>query len=246
MKCLILAAGYATRLYPLTENFPKPLLKVKDNTIIDWLIDDVENTNMVNEYIVVSNHKYVSHFEEWKKTRSEKITIIDDGTTSNETRLGAVADINLAVENLNIDDDLLIMAGDNVLDFSLENFTNYYKSIKRTCMMTYYEQDLNRIKKGSNLVMDNTYKLVEMNEKPENPNSNYCGTPFYIYSREDVHKIKDAISDGCKIDAPGSLISYLCQKTDIYGYIMPGSRYDIGDIESYKHVNDIYNGITIK
>ena len=93
MKCLILAAGYATRLYPLTENFPKPLLTVGNKTILDWLIDDIDTLGAVDEYIVISNHKFAAHFENWAESKSQKITVIDDGTSTNETRLGAVCDI---------------------------------------------------------------------------------------------------------------------------------------------------------
>ena len=120
MKCLILAAGYATRLYPLTENFPKPLLKVGEKSILDWLVDDLVDATDIDEFVVISNHKFAQHFENWKsnkqKTRPYEITVIDDGTSTNETRLGAVKDIQLAVEKLNLADDLLVMAGDNVLD----------------------------------------------------------------------------------------------------------------------------------
>lgn len=128
MKCLILAAGYATRLYPLAENFPKPLLKVGEKSILDWLVDDLVDTTDIDEFVVISNHKFAQHFENWKnnkqKTRPYEITVIDDGTSTNETRLGAVKDIQLAVEKLNLADDLLVMAGDNVLDFSLSKFVD--------------------------------------------------------------------------------------------------------------------------
>ena len=125
MKCLILAAGYATRLYPLTENFPKPLLKVKEKTILDWLVDDIDTIKEVDEYVVISNHKFARHFEDWAKGKKQKITVVDDGTSSNETRLGAVKDIQFAMEKLSIDDDVLVIAGDNVLDFSLTKFITY-------------------------------------------------------------------------------------------------------------------------
>lgn len=139
MKCLILAAGYATRLYPLTENFPKPLLKVGEKSILDWLVDDLVETTDIDEFIVISNHKFAQHFEDWKnekvKTRPYEITVIDDETSTNETRLGAVKDIQLAVVKLNLTDDLLVMAGDNVLDFSLSNFVNFAKEKKTSCVM---------------------------------------------------------------------------------------------------------------
>ena len=128
MDCLILAAGYATRLYPLTENMPKPLLKVKEKTILDWLIDDIDSSGIVDRYIVVSNSKFASNFNEWALNHPKKdsIVVLDDGTTSNETRLGAVRDILFAVEKLSLSGELMVIAGDNVLDFSLCRFIEYY------------------------------------------------------------------------------------------------------------------------
>ena len=122
MKCLILAAGYATRLYPLTENCPKPLLEVGGKTILDWLVEDIETAGLVDEYIVISNHRFAHHFDKWAATRPERITVVDDGTSTNETRLGAVRDVKFAIDTLSITDDVLIIAGDNLLDFSLADF----------------------------------------------------------------------------------------------------------------------------
>lgn len=126
MKCLVLAAGYATRLYPLTENYPKPLLKVGEKTILDWLIDDIDTADLVDTYVVISNHKYAHHFESWAKKKKQKIVVVDDGTSNNETRLGAVCDVQFAIDKLGLDDDLLVIAGDNVLDFSLARFVAYW------------------------------------------------------------------------------------------------------------------------
>ena len=122
MKCLILAAGYATRLRPLTDNFPKPLLKVGGKAILDWLVDDVRESGKVDCFIVVTNHRFAPVFEEWASGREEDIVVVDDMTSSNETRLGAVRDIDYALEALGVDDDLLVLAGDNLLDFSLSSF----------------------------------------------------------------------------------------------------------------------------
>ena len=132
MICMVLAAGYATRLYPLTENFPKPLLKVKDKTILDWLLDDIDSAKEISKYVIISNHKFVEHFENWAKNKklSAPIVVLDDGSTDNDNRLGAVKDIEFAIEKENIDEDLLIIAGDNVLDFSFGGFINYFKEKK--------------------------------------------------------------------------------------------------------------------
>ena len=154
MKCLILAAGYATRLYPLTENFPKPLLKVGEKTILDWLVDDIDTANVIDEYVVISNHKYACHFEEWAKTKSQKITVVDDGTSTNETRLGAVKDIQYAIEQLNLDDDMLVIAGDNVLDFSLTKFLAYIQEKNTSCIMRYYEASEQKLLKCGVVTID--------------------------------------------------------------------------------------------
>ena len=135
MKCLVLAAGYATRLYPLTENFPKPLLNVGSKTILDWLVDDIAGTGKVDEFVVISNHKFAHHFENWAKTKFCKIIVVDDGTSTNETRLGAVRDIQFAVDKLQLEDDMLVIAGDNILDFSFAEFIAFAKEKGTSCVM---------------------------------------------------------------------------------------------------------------
>ena len=238
MKCLVLAAGYATRLYPLTENFPKPLLKVGKKTIIDYLLDDIDKTGKINEYIIVSNHKFINYFKEWKdnKKLNSKITIIDDGTTSNDERLGAVADISLAINKLKIDEELMVIAGDNILDFSLSDFINYYYEKQSTVVMRYFEENKEKIKKSACLVIDSSDLVLNMEEKPVEPKSNWCSPPFYIYSKDALKEVDKAINSGCKIDAPGSFISYLYDKHSVYAFLMPGSRFDIGTLENYEDI----------
>ena len=243
MKCLILAAGYATRLYPLTENFPKPLLKVGDKTILDWLIDDIDTLGSVDEYVVISNHKFAHYFDEWAKTKSPKITVVDDGTSTNETRLGAVRDIQFAIDKLSLDDDMLVIAGDNVLDFSLTKFIAYAESKKASCIMRYFEPDDKKLLKCGVVTIDDSDKILNMTEKSPTPATHWCTPPFYFYSREDAKKIEAAIADGCGVDAPGSYIAWLCKKTDVYAMEMPGKRYDIGNLESYERVQKEYGGI---
>ena len=243
MKCLILAAGYATRRYPLTENFPKPLLKVGEKTILDWLIDDIDGAGLVDEYIVISNHKFAGHFEAWAKEHSLPITVVDDGTSANETRLGAVCDIQFAIDELGIDDDLLVIAGDNVLDFSLTTFIRYAKEKGTSCTMRYYETDKKRLKKSGVSEIGEGDVLLSLEEKPEQPKSNWCTPPFYFYKKEDARKIRDAIADGCGTDAPGSLVAWMCRHSVLHSMEMPGSRYDIGNLESYEAVKKQYKGI---
>ena len=193
MKCLILAAGYATRLYPLTENFPKPLLEVGGKTILDWLLDDMDTAGVIDEYVVISNHKYAHHFEKWAATKSMKITVVDDGTTSNETRLGAVGDIRFAIERLNLDDDLLIMAGDNLLDFSMTAFIRYALQKNAPCTMRYYEPSFQKLLKSGIVTVDENDTILRMTEKVPDPESNWVSVAFYYYPK-DVAKLIDRAS----------------------------------------------------
>ena len=243
MKCLILAAGYATRLYPLTENFPKPLLKVGQKTILDWLVDDIHSCGLVDEYVVISNHKYAHHFENWAKEKQQKITVVDDGTSTNETRLGAVRDIQFAIEALNLDDEMLVIAGDNVLDFSLTKFIRYALQKKTSCIMRYYEASHQRLTKCGVVEVDDTDRILSMEEKPARPRSNWCCPPFYFYTREDARLISKGIAAGCGTDAPGSYIAWLSTQTPVNAMEMPGKRYDIGNLESYEAVQKEYKGI---
>ena len=242
MKCLILAAGYATRLYPLTENFPKPLLKVGEKSILDWLVDDLVETTDIDEFVVISNHKFALHFEEWKnnkkKVRPYEITVIDDGTSTNETRLGAVKDIQLAVETLNIFDDLLVMAGDNVLDFSLSNFVNFAKEKETSCVMCHEENELKKQQKTAIITVDDKDLITSYEEKPK---GNLAVPPFYCYRSVDVKRIQEALDNGCGYDAPRSFAAWLSKQTSMHAYKMPGKRYDIGDINSYEYVKRVFS-----
>ncbi len=245
MLCLILAAGYATRLYPLTENFPKPLLKVGEKTILDHLIDDIDTSGDVTEYVVISNHKFAHHFNDWAKDKKVKITVVDDMTDSNETRLGAVRDIQFAIDTLKLDSDMLVIAGDNVLDFSLTRFVKYAKTKGTSSVMRYFEEKKEKLSKSAALVIDSSDRVLDMEEKPAEPKSNWCCPPFYYYTAEDAKKVKVALSDGAGADAPGSFIAWLCHKSAVHAMEMPGERYDIGNIESYEKVQKEYKGITV-
>ena len=243
MKCLILAAGYATRLYPLTENFPKPLLEVRGKTILDWLIDDMDSAGMVDEYVVISNHRYAAHFEKWAADKKQKITVLDDGTSTNETRLGAVRDIQFAIDTLQLDDDMLVIAGDNLLDFSLTEFIAYANRKKTSCMMCFYEADRERLTHFGNVSKDKNDRITKMVEKPKDPPSHWCATPFYYYTRADIRLVEKGIASGCGTDAPGSYMAWLSQQTAVHAMEMPGKRYDIGNLESYQQVQKEYKGI---
>lgn len=246
MRCMILAAGYATRLYPLTENFPKPLLDINGKTILDWLLQDVDANAEIEEYVVVTNHRFAGHFEEWKKKSPLKapVYILDDGSTENDNRLGAVRDIAFAIEQMKIDDDLLVLAGDNVLDFTLGGFVSYFKEKNHTCVMRYFETSESKLcKTGVASIDPVTERIMEMEEKPQNPKTNWAIPPFYIYHRSDLPLIAKGIAEQCGTDAPGSFIAWLCGKCEVYAYEMPGKRYDIGNLDSYHEAQKKYFGL---
>ncbi len=244
MKCLILAAGYATRLYPLTEHFPKPLLDIGGKTILDWLVDDIETGGTVEEYIVITNHKFARHFEQWARTKAVKITVVDDGTESNETRLGAVRDIGYAIKKLKLDDEMLVIAGDNVLDFSLTRLIVYAQQKKTSCVMRYYEASEKKLTRSGVVEIDDNDRILSMEEKPAEPKSHWCCPPFYFYTKEDARLVNVGIDSGsCGIDAPGSFIAWLCRHSTVHAMEMPGRRYDIGTPESYETVQKEYGGI---
>ena len=243
MKCLILAAGYATRLYPLTENYPKPLLEVRGKTILDWLVDDIDTLGVVDEYVVISNHKYAHHFDAWAKAKQQKISVVDDGTVSNETRLGAVKDIQYAIDALGIDDDMLVIAGDNVLDFSLTKFIQYAKEKQTSCIMRYFEPEHKKLLKSGVVTVDDDDRVLNMTEKSSTPATNWCCPPFYYYTKADARLVQKGIDSGCGTDAPGSYIAWLCKQSAVHAMQMPGKRYDIGDLASYEKVRSEYTGI---
>ena len=243
MKCLILAAGYATRLYPLTENFPKPLLEVGGKSILDWLVDDVDEAGEVDEYIVISNHRFAHHFEAWATKKKQKVTVVDDGTETNETRLGAVCDIQFAIDRLHLDDDMLVLAGDNVLDFSLRRFIDYARRKQTSCIMRYYEPDDARLLKCGVVTVEADDRVNRMTEKSPTPETHWVCPPFYYYTRADARLLPQGILAGCGTDAPGSYIAWLCQQTAVHAMEMPGRRFDIGNLESYERVKREYRGI---
>ena len=242
MVCIILAAGYATRLYPLTEHFPKPLLQIGEKTILDHLVDDLVSGGKITEFIVISNHKFLNHFQEWATSKDCKITIVDDGTETNEPRLGAVMDIRFAIDTLHLSDDALIIAGDNVLDFSLNTFIEYAEEKNTSCVMRYAEPDTKKLSKSGVLEL-NGDRVLQMEEKPANPKSNWCCPPFYFYKKSDLSDIHLAIEEGCGTDAPGSYAAWLCDRTAVHAMEMPGRRFDIGNLESYEKVKAEYKGI---
>ncbi len=246
MKNIVIAAGYATRLYPLTEHFPKPLLKIGSHSILDRLLDDIDTIDEVDEHIIITNHKFANQFKEWMEERksenssSKPIRIIDDGTETNETRLGAVRDLLLAIETCQVDDDIMVLAADNLLNFKLQGFVDYFKEKGTSIIMCHHEPQLYRLQRTGVITVDDDMRVLEMQEKPEKPVSNWAVPPFYIYKKEDLPLIRDCMNHGCGADAPGNLAHYLTDVTTLHAWIMAGSRFDIGSMDSLEEARRLF------
>lgn len=242
MKNIVIAAGYATRLGELTRNFPKPLLSIGDSTILGRMLDDIDRIDDIDQHVIVTNHKFAGIFQKWAdemKDRVKKpITIVDDGTETNETRLGAVCDLLFAIDRLNLDDDLLVVAADNILEFSFRGFVEFAKSKQTSCIMCHKQPSVERLRRTGVVVLDSDNKVVNMEEKPEEPKSHWAVPPFYIYLRKDLDLIRHSVDNGCGKDAPGNLAHYMVDHTVMHAWPMAGTgdnlRFDIGSLDTYK------------
>lgn len=242
MKCILLCAGYATRLFPLTENFPKALLEVGGKPIINYVIDEVNTLNEVDEIYLVTNNKYTPHFQEWadKLNNVKPITVYNDMTTTNENRLGAIGDIEFTIEQAKIDDDVLIIATDNLFTFKLRDFVDFQKQFGTSaiCVKTEEYENLKRL---GVVETDENMKIVGFEEKPEQPKGKYAATAVYLYPREVVPVFKQYIDEGNKPDAPGNFVAYLYKKLPVYGYAFDGEWFDVGTHEALAQVNELYS-----
>lgn len=240
MKNIVIAAGYATRLGELTRNFPKPLLRIGDSTILGRMLDDIDSIPEIDEHIIVTNHKFASIFEDWARGLNYRkpITIVDDGTETNETRLGAVCDLLFAMDKLSINDDMLVVAADNLLFFSFEGFVRFALEKGSSCIMCHEQKELSKLQRTGVVVLDADNRVLNMEEKPQSPKSTWAVPPFYVYLRKDLDLIRNAVADGCGKDAPGNLAHYLCDHTTMHAWPMAGTgenlRFDIGSLDTYK------------
>ena len=235
MKNIVIAAGYATRLGELTRNFPKPLLKIGDNTILGRMLDDIDTIPEIDEHIIITNHKFAHIFEDWKRSQSylKPITIVDDGTETNETRLGAVCDLLYAIGKLNINDDLLVVAADNLLFFSFREFVDFAKEKNSSCIMCHNQPSIAKLQRTGVVVLDEDDKVVDMEEKPQKPKSHWAVPPFYIYKKADLPLIRHSVENGCGKDAPGNLAHYMVYNTVMHAWKMSAGRFDIGSPDTY-------------
>ena len=242
MKNIVIAAGYATRLGELTRNFPKPLLSIGSSTILGRMLDDIDQIPDIDEHIIITNHRFAHIFEEWASNQhyAKPVTIIDDGTSTNETRLGAVCDLLYAMDKLSIDDDLLVVAADNILMFSFQEFVDFAKQKESSCIMCHEQPSIERLQRTGVVVLDEDYKVLNMEEKPQQPKSHWAVPPFYIYLRKDLDLVRHSVENGCGKDAPGNLAHYMVENTVMHAWPMSAGRFDIGSLDSYEEAKQLF------
>ena len=243
MKNIVIAAGYATRLGELTKNFPKPLLKIGENTILGRMLDDIDRIPEIDEHIIITNHKFAGIFADWSAKQTsckKKITIVDDGTETNETRLGAVCDLLFAMEKLSIDDDMLVVAADNLLFFSFQEFVDFARAKNTSCIMCHEQPSIEKLQRTGVVELDADMKVLGMEEKPQVPKSHWAVPPFYIYLRKDLPLVKHSVENGCGKDAPGNLAHYMVEHTTMHAWPMSAGRFDIGSLDTYEEAIRLY------
>lgn len=245
MKNVVIAAGYATRLGELTRNFPKPLLQIGESTILGRMLDDIDKISEIDEHIIVTNHRFAPIFEEWASRQSytKKLTIIDDGTSTNETRLGAVCDLLYVIKKLSLDDDLLVVAADNILMFSFQDFVDFAYQRGTSCIMCHEQPSVERLQRTGVVVLDENNRVLNMEEKPLVPKSHWAVPPFYIYLKKDMELVKSSVENGCGKDAPGNLAHYMVDRTEVHAWPMSAGRFDIGSLDSYEEAKKIFGGV---
>lgn len=242
MKNIVIAAGYATRLGELTRNFPKPLLKIGENTILGRMLDDIDTISEIDEHVIVTNHRFAPIFQQWAAEQHyvKPVTIIDDGTETNETRLGAVCDLLLAINQLGIDDDILVVAADNLLFFSFQEFVDFARQKQTSCIMCHHQPSVEKLQRTGVIVVDEQMRVLNMEEKPQEPKSHWAVPPFYIYKKHDLPLVRHSVADGCGKDAPGNLAHYMVEHTVMHAWPMTGGRFDIGSLDTYYEAIEKY------
>jgi glucose-1-phosphate thymidylyltransferase len=249
MKALLLGAGYATRLYPLTRERPKPLLPIGGVPILQRIVEKVFQVPDVDRVYVVTNHRFVGHYYNWlrdyeqqrKKKLKAPIEIFDDMTTSNDDRLGAIGDVDFVIRNAKVDDDLLVIAGDNLFDFALADFVGYAK--EKRCAVALYDVKSRDLAALYGIVsVEKDGRIADFEEKPPMPSSTLACIGVYYFGREHLGRVRQYLGEGRKKDAPGYYIEWLVGQVALYGWTVPGTWYDIGDIDSYNKANELYEG----
>jgi glucose-1-phosphate thymidylyltransferase len=245
MKVIILAAGYATRLYPLTLTQPKPLLPVAGKPMIEFVLDNLAPIGGLDRIYVVTNAKFASHFQKWADAyRASKhkldFTIVNDGSTDDSNKLGAIGDLYLVVTREKVDDDIIVVAGDNLFSEVLSDFGRFCREKNAPVLAVYDVKDLEQIKKYNAITLAQDGRITFFEEKPKNPTSTVTGIALYFYPRNTLPLLKQYIAEGNNPDQPGRLIQWLYSRIPVYTWMVPGLWYDIGSKETLDEANRIF------
>jgi glucose-1-phosphate thymidylyltransferase len=238
VKALVLAAGYATRLYPLTRTVAKPLLPLAGRPMLDYLLDRIRVVHDVDEVHVVTNRKFADSFAAWARTRD--VVVHDDGTTSEDDRLGAIGDIQFVVDRAGLaGEHLLVVAGDNLFDYSLADVADWWGGLGTSSAVVLYDVgDVELVKKYSSVELDATGRLTGFVEKPESPSSTLVATAAYLFHREHVPLIRRYLDEGNAADQPGRLVAWLVPRVPVYGHPVSGDWRDIGDAQQLQDADN--------
>ncbi len=234
MKALVLAGGYARRLAPITDFVAKPLLPLGDKLVIDWVIDKIREIK-VDEVAVSTNNYYKKEFEYWSKCRAENIKLIIEPTHGEEEKFGAIAGINYAMDMMG-DDDYIIVAGDNVFDFSMKEFFEFYNKVKAPVLAVYDVKDREKAKRYGVVKINDEGRVVKMQEKPQNPESTLASTACYIFPKGTKKLIEEYLGEKNNPDSPGYFIAWLSQNHEVYAHPFSGLWKDIGNLDEYRSV----------
>jgi glucose-1-phosphate thymidylyltransferase len=245
MKVIILAAGYATRLYPLTLTQPKPLLPVAGKPMVEYVLDNLAPIGGIDRIYVVTNAKFAGHFQKWadnyRETKAKlNFTIVNDNSTDDTNKLGAIGDIHYVLKTQNVDDDVIVVAGDNLFSEKLEGFGQFVREKNAPVLAVYDVGNLEEIKKYNSISVDGAGRITFFEEKPKNPTSTITGIALYYYPKATLGLIRQYIAEGNNPDQPGRLVQWLYPRTPFYTWRVPGIWYDIGSKETLEEANKIF------
>jgi glucose-1-phosphate thymidylyltransferase len=232
MKAVILAAGYATRLYPLTLERPKALLPVGGRPIVEHVLEALAGVEGIDEIHLVTNSKFADAFEDWAAGRGGDVRILDDGTSDDASRLGAIGDLGLTLRRRSIDDDLLVLAGDNLFTETLAPFADFGREKGTPALGVYDVRDLDAIRRYNAIELDADDRVTFFEEKPERPRSTLTGIALYFYPRSSLGRVREYLGDGNNPDQPGRLVEWLYRREPVYAWRVPGRWYDVGSAET--------------
>ena len=245
MKVIILAAGYATRLYPLTLTQAKPLLAVAGRPMIEYVLDNLAPIGGLDRIYVVTNARFAAQFQQWadgyRATKAKlDFTIVNDGSTDESNKLGAIGDLHLVLTREHVDDDVIVVAGDNLFSEKLSGFGRYCREKKAPVLAVYDVGDLEQVKKYNAIAMDRDGRITFFEEKPKKPTSTLTGIALYFYPKSTLPLLKQYIAEGNNPDQPGRLIQWLYPRVPVYTWKVPGLWYDIGSKENLEEANRIF------